>query len=158
MSPFIHQCLSRAVIKSLVKTGSAYGLDYNKALGNVTALYRSALGSSANEVQIPLPEAERMAATAKIKPEELTDVEIEQAIVPLFDYFDENLQTLNTYLSETAKEKVMTRVWKEILATIEGLLVPPLSDTSSELKPLSDKEADIVYKWLKVRLTVLKRF
>jgi hypothetical protein len=153
MSPFIHQCLSRAVIKSLVKTGSAVaGLDYNKALGNVTALYRSALGGSSNEVQIPLPEAERMAATARIKPEELTDVEIEQAIVPLFDYFDENLQTLNTYLSETAKEKVMTRVWKEILATIEGLLVPPLSETASDMKPLSDKEADIVYKWLKVEV------
>lgn len=144
MSPFIQQCLSRNVLKTLVK--SNISLDYNKALGNVTALYRSAVGASSSEVQIPLPSAEK----PRIRPEELTDVEIEQAILPLFDYFDANLQTLNTYLSESAKEMVMTRVWKEILLIIEGLLIPPLSDVSSDMKPLSDKEVDIVFKWLKV--------
>ncbi|KIK64923.1 hypothetical protein GYMLUDRAFT_39327 [Collybiopsis luxurians FD-317 M1] len=144
MSPFIRQCLSRTVVKSLIKANSL-GLDYNKAFGNVTALYRSAVGGSASEVQIPLPSSEK----PRVRPEELTDVEVEQAIVPLFDYFDANLQTLNTYLSDTAKEKVMTRVWKEILTVIEGLLVPPLSDASSDMKPLSDKEVDIVFKWLK---------
>jgi hypothetical protein len=147
MSPFIQQCLSRNVVKSLMKPGNS-ALDYNKALGNVTALYRSALGSTSNEVQIPLPREEK----PRTRPEELTDVEIEQAILPLFDYFDANLQTLNTYLSDTAKEMVMTRVWKEILTILEGLLIPPLSDVSSDLKPLSDKEVDIVFKWLKVRL------
>lgn len=145
MSPFIRQCLSRSVVKTLLKANSL-GLDVNKALGNVTALYRSALGSSASEVQIPLPSGEK----PRVRPEELSDVEIEQAILPLFDYFDANLQTLNTYLSETAKEKVMTRVWKEILTVLEGLLVPPLSEVSSDMKPLSDKEVDIVFKWLKV--------
>ncbi|KAF9074643.1 hypothetical protein BDP27DRAFT_1416051 [Rhodocollybia butyracea] len=144
MSPFIRQCLSRSVVKTLIKANSM-GLDYNKALGNVTALYRSALGSSSSEVQIPLPSTEK----PRVRPEELTDVEIEQAILPLFDYFDANLQTLNTYLSDTAKDKVMTRVWKEILAVLEGLLVPPLSEVSSDMKPLSDKEVDIVFKWLK---------
>ncbi|KAJ3869366.1 hypothetical protein EV359DRAFT_69973 [Lentinula novae-zelandiae] len=144
MSPFIRQCLSRSVVKTLLKANSL-GLDVNKALGNVTALYRSALGSSASEVQIPLPSGEK----PRVRPEELSDVEIEQAILPLFDYFDANLQTLNTYLSETAKEKVMTRVWKEILTVLEGLLVPPLSEVSSDMKPLSDKEVDIVFKWLK---------
>ncbi|THU97847.1 hypothetical protein K435DRAFT_828529 [Dendrothele bispora CBS 962.96] len=144
MSPFIRQCLSRTVIKTLLKANSL-GLDYNKAIGNVTALYRSALGASSNEVQIPLHQSEK----PRVRPEELTDVEIEQAILPLFDYFDANLQTLNTYLSDTAKEKVMTRVWKEILTVIEGLLVPPLSKEASDMKPLSDKEVDIVFKWLK---------
>ncbi|KAE9403735.1 hypothetical protein BT96DRAFT_955844 [Gymnopus androsaceus JB14] len=110
--------------KTLLKANSM-GLDYNKALGNVTALYRSALGASSSE---------------------LTDVEIEQAILPLFDYFDANLQTLNTYLSDTAKEKVMTRVWKEILTVIEA-----------DMKPLRDKEVDIVFKWLKgISLEVLQ--
>jgi hypothetical protein len=150
MSPFVQQCLSRSVIKTLVKTGGPV-LDYNKALGNVTALYRSALGTSSNDVLIPLPASEK----SRVKPEELTDVEIEQAILPLFDYFDANLQTLNTYLSETARTKVMTRVWKSILMVIEGLLVPPLSDTSSDMKPLSDKEVDIVFKWLKVGFSIL---
>ena len=44
----------------------------------------------------------------------------------------------------------MLRVWKEILIVIEGLLIPPLSKLSSDMKPLSDKEVDIVFKWLKV--------
>jgi len=43
----------------------------------------------------------------------------------------------------------MTRVWKEILNIIEGLLIPPLSDIASDMKPLSDKEVDIVFRWLK---------
>jgi hypothetical protein len=144
MSPFIQQCLSRNVVKTLIKSGNS-GMDYNKAFGNVTALYRSAIGTSSNEVQIPLHRDEK----SRVRPEELTDVEIEQAIIPLFDYFDANLQTLNTYLSDTAKQMVMTRVWKEILTILEGLLIPPLSDMSSDMKPLSDKEVDIVFKWLK---------
>jgi hypothetical protein len=145
MSPFIRQSLSRSVLKSLVKGDSK--LDYNKALGNVTALYRSALGSTSSEVQIPLPTDEK----PRFKPGELSDVELEQAIVALFDYFDANLQTLNTYLSDSTKEMVMTRVWKDILATIEGLLIPPLSESPSDMMPLTDKEVDIVFKWLKAR-------
>jgi len=115
-------------------------------LSNVKELWSTVSGSNASEVQIPLPSSEK----PRIRPEDLTDVEIEQAIVPLFDYLETNLQTLNTYLSDTAKEMVMTRVWKEILTILEGLLIPPLSDVSSEMKPLSDKEVDIVFKWLKV--------
>ena len=149
MSPFIQQCLSRSVLKTLTKAGNI-GIDYNKALGGVTALYRSAIGTSSSEVQIPLPQDEK----PRVRPEELTDVEIEQAITPLFDYFEANLQTLNTHLSETAKEIVMTRVWKEILLVVEGLLIPPLSEVSSDMNPLSDKEVDIVFKWLKVSQTL----
>lgn len=44
------------------------------------------------------------------------------------------------------------RLWKEILTTIEGLLVPPLSDRPTEMRPLSEKELDVVYKWLGVSL------
>ena len=145
MSPFIRQSLSRPVLKSLMKQNTVGSIDYNKALGNVTALFGSALGSK-DEVQIPLPQSEK----PRFKPEGLTDVEIEQAIVPLFDFFDANLSTLNTYLSESTKDMVMSRVWKEILNVIEGLLIPPLSDVQSDMKPLTDKEVDIVFKWLKV--------
>ena len=80
----------------------------------------------------------------------MTDVEIEQAIVPLFDYFDANLRTLNACLSDSTKQEVMSKVWKELLVTIEGLLIPLLSELPSDMKPLSDKEVDIVFKWLKV--------
>jgi hypothetical protein len=109
-------------------------------------LHRCALGGTASEVQIPLPAEEK----PRVKPGELTDVEIEQAIEGLFDYFEANLNTLNTYLGDSTKEIVMTRVWKEILTTIEGLLIPPLSETPSDMSPLTDKEVDIVFKWLKV--------
>jgi hypothetical protein len=150
MLPVIRQSLSRNVLRSLIKPGSGGGsLDYNKVLGNVTGIYK-ALSISSSEVQIPLPSSEK----PRVRPEELTDVEIEQAIVPLFDYFDANLMTLNTYLSDTTKEQVMSRVWKEILGVVEGLLIPPLSDLASDMKPLSDKEVDIVFKWLKVCATV----
>lgn len=44
----------------------------------------------------------------------------------------------------------MLKVWKEVLTVIEGLLIPPLSKLSSDMKPLTDKEVDIVFKWLKV--------
>ncbi|PCH43120.1 hypothetical protein WOLCODRAFT_25738 [Wolfiporia cocos MD-104 SS10] len=144
VSPFIRQCLSRAVLKTLVKSSSG-SIDYNKALGNVTALFGQALGKDNSEVQIPLPSSEK----PRIRPEALSDVEIEQAITPLFDYLDAILPTFNTYLSDATKEMVMTRVWKEILNVIEGLLIPPLSDIPSEMKPLTDKEVDIVFKWLK---------
>ena len=147
ISPFIRNNISRPILKSLTKSGSL-SIDYNKALGNVTALYRSALGSNNSEVQIPLPSSEK----PRFRPEDLTDVEIEQAITPVFDFFDANLPTLNTYLSDTTKEMIMTRVWKEILNVVEGLLVPPLSDVASDMKPLTDKEVDIVFKWLKVSL------
>ena len=146
MAPFIRQSISRPVLKSLMKQNTVGSIDYNKALGNVTALYRSALGNNNSEVQIPLPSSEK----PRIRPEDLTDVEIEQAITPVFDFFDANLPTLNTYLSDSTKEMVMTRVWKELLNVVEGLLIPPLSDVASDMKPLTDKEVDIVFKWLKV--------
>lgn len=146
MSPFIRQSLSRNVLKALVRSGPLAALDYNKALGNLNALYRSAVGGNTNEVLIPLPSEEK----PRIREGELTDVEIEEAITPLFKYLDLNLQVLHTSLGEATKEMVMSRAWKDILNVIEGLLIPPLSASESDMKPLSDKEVDIVFKWLKV--------
>jgi len=145
MSPLILQSLSRNVLKTLIKTGLPATLDYNKALGNVKDFFGSKMGSNNSDILIPLPQQEK----PRIRPEQLTDVEIEQAISPLFDYFETNLQVLNSSLSDTARQTMMIRVWKEILLVIEGLLIPPLSDAHSDMKPLSDKEVDIVFKWLK---------
>ncbi|KAF7307798.1 hypothetical protein MKEN_01139900 [Mycena kentingensis (nom. inval.)] len=148
LSPFVQQCLSRSVLKALLKSDKSSSDYTNRAISGVTALWgsaASALSSSSNEVQIPLHGSER----PRQRHDELTDIEIEQAILPLFDYLDANLLTLNTYLSETAKAMVMSRVWKEMLSIIEGLLIPPLSDASSDMKPLTDKEVDVVFKWLK---------
>ena len=86
----------------------------------------------------------------KTKKTEFSDVDVETAIYPLFDYFDTNLMTLNSFLHPIVFTKVMTKVWKEIESIIEDLLVPPLSDRPSEMKPLNDTEVDVVIKWLKV--------
>lgn len=80
-----------------------------------------------------------------------SDIEMEQAIYPLFDYFDINLKTLFRSLHPVVFTMVMTRVWKEIETIIEEILIPPLSDKPSDLKPLNDEELEVVYKWLKVK-------
>lgn len=117
----------------------------------MTGLYRSAIGADKADSLIPLPRPEK----GKARFQALTDEEIESALTPLFDYLDANLQTFNNHLSEATKTTVMAKIWKEMLATIEDLLVPPLANAPSDMKPLTDKEVDIVFTWLKVRLMQL---
>ena len=45
---------------------------------------------------------------------------------------------------------VMTRLWKEVLVTIESLVVPALSDKPSQQRQLNQQELDIVFKWLQL--------
>jgi hypothetical protein len=133
-------------MKKLVKGTGV--LDYNKTLGNVTSLLGSLTTGSSSQVQIPLPQGEK---PRFIRPEGVASgEEVEAAIGPLYDYLNENLQVLNSTLSDAARETVMAKIWKEILSIIENLLVPPLSDTPSSQKSLNDKELDIVFKWLRV--------
>ncbi|KAG9089787.1 hypothetical protein FS749_001057 [Ceratobasidium sp. UAMH 11750] len=143
MEPVIRHSLSRPTLRTLIKSKPVY--DYNKAIGNVTAFYRSAMGAI-NEPAVPLPPEERQ--QLRKQTEALGDVEIEAAIAPLFDHFDVNLPVLHSNLSETTQEMVMIKVWKEILGTLENLLLPPLSDVPTDMKPLTDKEVEIVFKWL----------
>ncbi|KAK0540304.1 hypothetical protein OC835_000707 [Tilletia horrida] len=149
MSVYIRQSLSRQVLKSLVKTS---GITLDKALGNVKALYASALASTqTNAPLIPPvnPEGDDAGGSSRIKKgNQLTDHEIEAPLLPLLDYLDECLSTLKDNLSEAEAQLVLKKVWKEVLKIIEDILVPPLSDTPAVLQPLSDKEVDIVFKWL----------
>ena len=80
----------------------------------------------------------------------MTDAEIEEPLSPLLDYLDQSLETFRKYLSESAWQVVMTKIWKEVLSVTESLLVPALSDQQTEMKSFMDKEVDIVFKWLKV--------
>lgn len=57
---------------------------------------------------------------------------------------------MKTTLTPTAMVMVMARVWKEVLSTIETLLVPPLSDKPSTQRPLGEQELGAVYKWLQL--------
>lgn len=79
-----------------------------------------------------------------------TQQDVTQALGPLFTYFDENFAIMKQTLTDAAMIMVMTRLWKEALATIESLLVPPLSDKLSQQRPLTQQELDIVFKWLKM--------
>ena len=77
-----------------------------------------------------------------------SEAEITNALQPLFTYFDDNFAIMNQTLTSAAMVMVMTRLWKEVLATIEALLVPPLSDKPSQQRQLNQQEVDIVFKWL----------
>lgn len=74
----------------------------------------------------------------------------EDSIVPLLDYLERNLQILNDHLSESNMQLVVLKIWKEILVALEGVLLPPLSEHHSDMKPLDDYEFHIVYKWLEL--------
>ena len=144
MSIFIRHCLSRQVLRSLVKTS---GIDLNKAIVNVKALYNTALASTNGSASM-IPPVESEATRNRSKTQQLTDAEIEEAITPLLDYLDECLSTLKSSLSENQALVVLSKVWKEVLNIIEGILLPPLSDAPTDMKQLSEKEVDIVFKWL----------
>ena len=77
-----------------------------------------------------------------------SSADVENALTPLFDYFNDNFAIMNKTLTSEAMKMVMARLWKEVLATIESLLVPPLSDKPSHQKPLTMQEVDIVSRWL----------
>jgi hypothetical protein len=79
-----------------------------------------------------------------------TPQDVTKALEPLFDYFNENFAIMKQTLTDPAMIMVMTRLWKEVLVTVEGLLVPPLSDKPSQQRPLTRQEVDIVYKWLQL--------
>ncbi|WWC67647.1 uncharacterized protein I206_101557 [Kwoniella pini CBS 10737] len=139
MTPVLRHTLSRASIKSVLKPNATGSLDYNDALGKLSAAYRSAIGSA--EYSIPPTKQDRSRGPS--------DASIETAIHPLFDYLDTNNHTLASSLSPDSMQMVMAKLWKQILMTIEALIVPPLSDKPSRMRALNDGELDIALKWLK---------
>ncbi|KAH0541734.1 hypothetical protein FGG08_003826 [Glutinoglossum americanum] len=122
LSAYIHHCLSRSALRSLLSTGIT--------MSSVSSLF------SRNRPQSVAPG--------------LTQAQIISALTPLFTYFDDNFAIMQMTLTSTAMRLVMTRLWKEVLVTIEALLVPPLSDKPSQQKQLTQQELDIVFKWLQL--------
>jgi hypothetical protein len=148
MTPFIRTCLSRKPLKRLFRgsAGTAVPTSTNDAINKLQAVYRSAMSTS--ESLIP---AVKERNHQKIS-QNLTDVQIETAIGPLLDYFDDNLQVLSGSLTHNNLRAVLLRLWKEILLAVEDMIMPPLSDRPSDMRPLTDGELDVVLKWLKARL------
>ncbi|KAF2470934.1 uncharacterized protein BDR25DRAFT_286235 [Lindgomyces ingoldianus] len=122
LSSFIHHCLSRRALKSILSRGIT--------VTSVTSYFRAARPQSV--AQGP------------------TQQDVTKALEPLFNYFNENFAIMKQTLTDSAMIMVMTRLWKEVLATIESLLVPPLSDKLSQQRPLTQQELDVVFKWLKL--------
>jgi hypothetical protein len=128
LSAYIRYMLSRERLKGLLSKGIAV---------SVSSAFNSYFGRGkpgTNPTNAPL-----------------TQVDITNAITPLFDYFDENFAIMKQTLTDSAMIMVMTRLWKEVLLTVEALLVPPMSDKLSIQKPLTEQELDVVFKWLQVR-------
>lgn len=74
----------------------------------------------------------------------------EDAIAPLLDFLEYNLAMLNENLTETIMQFVVLKIWKQILRTLDSILLPPLSEHLSEVKPLDDYQLHVVLKWLEV--------
>jgi len=82
----------------------------------------------------------------------VTEDDIAAPITPLTDYFNENFAILNQTLTRSAMTLVMSKLWKEVLVTMEALLVPTLSDKPSQQRQLTPQETEVIFKWLQVRL------
>jgi hypothetical protein len=124
LTTYMSHCLSRNTLRNLL------GRKYN--LATVSTFFRNQ-----GPVQTPAP----------------TQADIEEALSPLFAYFHDNFSIMQQTLTSNAMIIVMSRLWKEVLLIIESLLVPPLSDKTSNQKALDQRELDIVFKWLNVSLT-----
>lgn len=127
LSSYIHYILSPQRLKSLLSRGISV-----QSVTSAISYFRQSKAISAPPQTGP------------------TQVDIENALKPLFTYFDENFAIMNQTLTVSAMIMVMTRLWKEVLQTIEAILVPPLSDKPSNQKPLTPQEMDIVFKWLQL--------
>ncbi|RDL36747.1 putative C2 protein [Venustampulla echinocandica] len=121
LSQYINSSLSQDALKYLISGGGI-------SVASVTMLWKS-----------------RQSVVPSITP-----LDIETALKPLLAYFDENFAIMKQTLTDASMVMVMTRLWKEVLLAIEGLLVPPLSDKPSAQKPLTQQEMDIVFKWLEI--------
>ncbi|KAL9100272.1 MAG: hypothetical protein Q9163_004332 [Psora crenata] len=128
LSAYIDHCLSRRTLRSLLSKGMNLA-NISNNLSSVSSYFNRIKPSQT--IQQPPSEAE-----------------IANALKPLFAYFDDNFAIMNQTLTNSSMIMVMTRLWKEVLSTIESLLVPPLSDKPSQQRQLSQQEMDIVFKWL----------
>lgn len=149
LSAYIHHCLSKGALKRLLNK------NYAEQVSAVKSWFQSRTASARTSIQFNLTSPPGAMPPARqstlVNPTKAPTVqEIEGALKGLFAYFDENFAIMKETLTETAMIAVMTRVWKEVLSTLESLMVPPLSDKPSGQKPLNRIECDVVFRWLEV--------
>lgn len=138
LSAYIHQCLSRRTLRTILGQGTLGGVSISTAKGYFSKLSSQVSGR-------PLSVSAQGPSTAGPSRDDISN-----ALKPLLTYFDDNFAIMKQTLTDSAMIMIMTRLWKETLVTIESLLVPPLSDKPSAQKPLTQQEVDIVYRWLQI--------
>ncbi|ORX53565.1 hypothetical protein DM01DRAFT_1322519 [Hesseltinella vesiculosa] len=74
----------------------------------------------------------------------------EDCIAPVLDYLERNLKILNDHLSEANMRMFIIKLWKDILTSLESVILPPLSELQSDLTPLDEYEMHVVFKWLEL--------
>jgi hypothetical protein len=84
----------------------------------------------------------------------ITETDGDEALHPLIDYLDKNLFTLFNHLRPEVSSMVFSKIWKEMLQNLENLMVPPLSDQPTSMKPLDNNELNMVYTCLEVSILV----
>ena len=141
LSSYIQQCLSRRTLRALLNQGNSVA---GVSIASARSYFNRVAGRPASVMSPPIQQGPR--------PEDVGN-----ALKPLLAYFDDNFAIMKQTLTDSAMVSVMTRLWKEVLVTIESLLVPPLSDKVSGQKALGQREVDVVFKWLQVSPTVLWR-
>ncbi|ORZ14822.1 hypothetical protein BCR41DRAFT_370937 [Lobosporangium transversale] len=85
-------------------------------------------------------------SVSSAKVTKVSDEDCDNALGQLIDYLEASLPVLYDYLTTEGMTLVITRLWKEILITIESLLMPPLSNTVSDRTPLTEIEMHVVFK------------
>jgi hypothetical protein len=94
----------------------------------------------------------------------LTEVEIDDAIVPVYDYFDHNVSIppywvgfvltssqfsiFKDSLTDETRLSLMLAIWRRTVEILIALLVPALSERPDTRSPLSGAEVDVVFKWV----------
>lgn len=138
LSAYIQECLSRRTLRTLTSSSTATvaGISMNTMRGYLSKVSSQYSGRPTSVSAQPQQSSASLAESAS------------NALKPLLQYFDDNFAIMKQTLTDSAMIMVMTRLWKEVLVTIEGLLVPPLSDKLSAQKPLTMQEVDVVYRWL----------
>ncbi|KAF9095477.1 hypothetical protein BGX23_000441 [Mortierella sp. AD031] len=76
----------------------------------------------------------------------VSDEDCDNALGQLIDYLEDSLPVLYDYLTTEGMTLVITRLWREMLITIESLLVPPLSTEVSTRTPLTEIEMHVAFK------------
>ncbi|KAI9594161.1 hypothetical protein BDF19DRAFT_446142 [Syncephalis fuscata] len=63
----------------------------------------------------------------------------------LISYLERNLFAMSNYLRPEVSSVVFVKIWKEILQSLENLMIPPLSDLPTNMKSLGAIELDMIY-------------